>query len=317
MKLKESLESIDKVNINFHRMNRYKVLLFYKYARVDDPHDLMISQRQICEKLNLYGRIIVASEGINATIEGQSQDVDLYCKELVNDKRFGDVHFKFSTGNGESFTKLSVKVRSEIVSGHLGVENVDPTEITGKYVTAEQLHKWIEEKREFYIVDMRNDFEQEVGMFEGSIKSGMHLFSDLPNVLPKLANLKDKTIVTVCTGGVRCEKASGFLVRNGFSNVYQLFGGIHTYLEKYPNENFKGALYVFDKRVIMHFGEKSKKKIVGRCRVCKKPNENYTNCLDNFCNRHFICCGECLGVGIKCPMGCRDYSKEHPELIFK
>lgn len=298
-------------------MQKFTVILFYKYAKIEHPSQLMTDQKALAGGLNLRGRMIIAYEGINGTFEGEDKSVDKYIKQLCSDRRFADVQFKKSAGDGKSFSKLSIKVREEIVSGKLGVLNVDPIATTGNYITPKQLHKWFLTKKEFYIVDMRNDYEQEVGMFEGSIKSGMHWFWDLPKTVKKIEHLRGKTIVTVCTGGVRCEKASGFLIKNGFSNVYQLQGGIHSYMEQHPNENFKGALYVFDKRVVMHFGGKLRKQIVGHCMVCKKPSENYTNCLDNFCNRHFICCSDCLNEGLKCPMGCRDYSKEHPEIVYQ
>ena len=266
----------------------------------------MESQKALCSKFDLKGRMIVANEGINGTFEGKSAAIDKYCRQLVKDKRFANVHFKLSEGSGKAFGKLSIKVRDEIVSGHLGEADVDPSKVTGKYITAQQLHSWFEEEREFYIVDMRNDFEQEVGMFEGSVKSGMHLFRDLPKTAEKISKLKNKTIVTVCTGGVRCEKASGFLIENGFKNVYQLQGGIHAYVERYPNEHFRGALYVFDQRVVMSFGSPQDKgrQIIGKCVRCGSVSENYVNCKNPGCNRHFIACATCEADGILCPMGC-------------
>lgn len=281
------------------------VVLFYKYILIDDPEGLMKAQKELCGRLGLRGRMIIASEGINANFEGTPRKIQEYVRVLKSDARFGDVDLKFSSGDGKSFPKLSIRVRDEIVAAHLGELDVNPIEVTGKYITADQLHAWFETKKEFYIVDMRNDFEQEVGMFEGSVKSGMHLFRDLPETLEKIKNLKGKTIVTVCTGGVRCEKASGFLVKNGFSDVYQLLGGIHTYMEKYPNEHFVGALYVFDQRVVMGFNmESSKRKVVGKCASCGVKCENFVNCRDSDCNRHFIACSECSKEKILCPMGC-------------
>lgn len=295
----------------------YKVILFYKYVTITDPSFLMEEQRRICQQLNLKGRMILAKEGINATLEGTEKNIKEYCDKLQKNPIFFDTHIKISDGTGIAFPKLSIKVRSEIVAS--GIDNLDPSKVTGRYILAEELHKWIENKKEFYIVDMRNDYEQRVGYFENSILSNMESFKDLPELLPKLKYLSNKTIVTVCTGGVRCEKASGFLVENGFGNVYQLYGGIVTYMEKYPNENFKGALYVFDNRLIMGFNmDDPKREIVGRCAKCSQPSENYINCKDDFCHRHFICCVDCVDQNNKafCPMGCRDFSKEHPEAQF-
>lgn len=294
----------------------YRVVLFYKYTNISDPQELMATQKAICAEFGLKGRMIIAKEGINGNFEGSAYNIKVYCSQLKRDKRFEDIDFKFSNGDGNTFPKLSIKVRDEIVSGHLGKNDINPNEVTGKYITAKQLHYWFSKNREFYIVDMRNDFEQEVGMFEGSWKSGMHLFKDLPQTAEKLKDLKGKTIVTVCTGGVRCEKASGFLIKNGFNNVYQLQGGIHTYIEKYPNEKFKGALYVFDQRVIMGFNlDDKKREIIGKCASCGVKSENYVNCKDPDCNRHFIACNKCNKNGLLCPMGC--YKSKEDKRNFK
>lgn len=296
----------------------YTIILFYKYTSVDDPEKLRDEQRVLCEKLQLRGRIIVAKEGINATLEGTDENIERYLANLLSKSEFKDIHIKKSEGNGNAFPKLSVKVRPEIVATHLLERDIDPNKTTGKYLTAEELHNWFRTGKEFYIVDMRNDFEQAVGMFENSLKSGMGYFRDLPKVLDSLDHLKNKTILTVCTGGVRCEKASGFLVSNGFEDVYQLYGGIVTYMEKYPGEDFLGSLYVFDNRLVMGFNmDDPERKILGQCVVCQKPSEHFINCKDGFCHRHFIVCEKCLAgeSAILCPMGCRDYSSEHPELF--
>ncbi len=296
----------------------FKVILFYKYTPIENPEALKKEQLLICEKLSLTGRGIVAPEGINFTLEGETNKIEKYIKLMKADKRFKDIHFKISEGTGQSFPKLSIKVRPEIVAGELGEDDVKPWITTGKYLTVEQLHEWLHSDREFFIVDMRNDIEQQVGHFESSILSGMEYFKDLPKILPRLKSLKNKTIVTVCTGGVRCEKASGFLIKHGFKDVYQLYGGIVTYMEKYPGENFKGSLYVFDQRLVMGFNmDDPQREVVGKCAKCQIPSENLINCLDGFCNRHFIVCQECLGDRdiITFPMGCWDYSRVHPDAV--
>lgn len=295
--------------------SEYKVLLFYKYVEIKDPEDLKNQQRELCLKLNLKGRIIIAKEGINATLEGTIKNINKYCEEIK--KEFKDIHLKLSDGTGNAFPKLSIKIRPEIVAADLK-SDINPNNITGKYLTADKLHDWINSKKEFYIVDMRNEYEQKTGYFEGSILSNLEQFRDLPKFLPQIKHLKDKTILTVCTGGVRCEKASGFLIKHGFKNVYQLYGGIVTYMEKYPGEDFKGSLYVFDERLIMGFNmDDPKREIVGRCANCNKLSENFINCTDDFCHRHFIACINCVDKKnqMYCPMGCRDYSKEHPEIF--
>ena len=286
----------------------YQIILFYKYVHIVDPEHLREGQEGLCKRLGLTGRCIVAAEGINATFEGTKEAISEYIKEFEKDKRFLNIHFKFSVGTGSAFPKLSIKVRKEIVSLGLGTCDIDPNQVTGTHLSPEELHSWIKNKKEFYIVDMRNVYEHKVGYFEGSILPPIENFRDLPKVVDKIAQLKNKTVLTVCTGGVRCEKASGFLISQGFTNVYQLDGGIVSYMEKYPNENFKGKLYVFDKRVTMGFyTDDTGHEVVGRCDSCGDLSENFVNCANPVCHRHFIACEKCIQKGegnVFCPGGC-------------
>jgi UPF0176 protein len=296
--------------------NNSQVILFYKYVRIDNPETVKVWQTELCESLGLKGRCIIANEGINATFEGAPENIQEYVKELQKDERFLNTHFKLSTGDGNSFPKLSVKVRKEIVSLNLGTCDIDPNQVTGVHLSSEKLHEWIKTKKEFYIVDMRNVYEHKVGHFEGSILPPIENFRDLPKVVEQIAHLKNKTVLTVCTGGVRCEKASGFLITQGFIDIYQLDGGIVSYMEKYPNEDFQGKLYVFDSRVTMGpsatlgiglHTDDLKHRVVGKCDACGRQSENYVNCANPLCHRHFLACEDCVKVGegqVFCPGGC-------------
>src|SRR3989344_5452116 len=278
----------------------YEIILFYKYVRIADPKRLCEEQEEICTRLGLKGRCIIATEGINATFEGTKENIKEYIKQLEKDERFRNIHFKLSAGTGSAFPKLSIKVRKEIVSLHLGTCDIDPNQITGIHLKPEELHEWLLENqaasaqgfgepKEFYIVDMRNAYEHKVGHFENSICPPIENFRDLPKVVEQIKHLKNKTILTVCTGGVRFEKASGFLITQGFTDVYQLDGGIVSYMERYPNEDFKGKLYVFDGRIVQgFFTDDPKHQIVGKCDTCMRPSENYVNCDNPVCHRHFI-----------------------------
>lgn len=273
----------------------FQVLLYYKFTPIENPDEIKDWQRKLCEALGLKGRIIVANEGLNGTLEGKTEDTQKYIDAMHKHKYFKDLTFKKSPGDGNAFPKLSVKVRAETVAS--GKAQTDPNKVTGKYISAQELHSWFTDKKEFYIVDMRNDYEYESGYFENSLFSGLHNFFDLPDVLPKLKHLKDKTLVTVCTGGIRCEKASGFLVENGFVDVYQLKGGIQTYMEKYPNEHFKGKLYVFDNRLTIGFNtDDPKHEVVGKCFHCGISTDTYVNCKYDMCHLHYICCQNCLDL---------------------
>ncbi|MFZ2522577.1 MAG: rhodanese-related sulfurtransferase [Minisyncoccia bacterium] len=270
----------------------FAILLFYKYVEIEDPEKLRDEQRRLCEKLGLKGRVIVAKEGINATLEGTKENIEKYLEAYLSDTRFSDTHTKRSRGTGEAFPRLSVKVRPEIVSLHLE-KDINPNEVTGKHVKPEELKQWFQSGKDFVILDMRNDYEFKVGRFKNSIMPNLQNFRDVPKVLSQLKDLRDKEVLTVCTGGVRCEKASGFLVREGFKNVYQLDGGIVSYMEKYPAEEFEGSLYVFDKRILMHFDQEDKHVVVGTCEKCGEKSERYVNCKYPMCNKHFICCEDC------------------------
>jgi len=288
--------------------NEYQVLLYYKYVAIDIPEKVRNDHRILCESLGLKGRIIIASEGINGTVEGTIENTEKYIEEMEKSEYFKGIIYKKSAGTGSAFPKLSIKVRPEIVT--VKIPGLNPNQITGKYLSADELHQWYEDGKEFYIVDMRNDYEYISGFFEGYIPSGIHNFYDLPQVLPKIEHLKNKTVVTVCTGGIRCEKASGFLVANGFSDVYQLKDGIQTYMEKYPNKHFKGKLYVFDNRLTLAFNTDSPEhEIVGKCMHCQVSGDTYVNCAYDMCHFHFISCNNCLdkNTGLAfCKEDCKD-----------
>jgi UPF0176 protein len=274
------------------KKTQYQVLLYYKYVDVPNPEKVRDEQRELCLQLNLKGRIIIAAEGINGTVEGPVEDTKKYIKAMEKTPYFKGISYKKSVGTGNAFPKLSVKYRLEVVTTK--IKGLNPRQATGKYLSAEELHFWFENNKEFYIVDMRNDYEYSSGYFENFIPSGIHNFYDLPDVLPRLKHLKNKTVVTVCTGGIRCEKASGFLVSNGFHDVYQLKDGIQTYMEKYPNKHFKGKLYVFDGRMTVGFNtDSSEHEIVGRCMHCGIACDSYVNCEYDMCHYHYICCSNC------------------------
>ncbi len=300
-----------------------QILLFYKYVRINNPEEVRDWLEAFCRKFSLKGRLIVASEGLNVTLEGKTADTESFIKELEKDERFLNIHMKRSVGTGVAFPKLSVKVRPEIVSLHLGVCDIDPNQLTGIHLNPEELHDWIANKKEFYIVDMRNAYEHAIGRFKDSICPPMNNFRDLQKVVKSLSHLKYKTVLTVCTGGVRCEKASGYLLSQGFTNVYQLNGGIVSYMEKYPNEDFEGKLYVFDGRIAMGFyTDDPKHVIVGKCESCGSKSEKIVDCRSGVCNGQFIICGECENKQIAkkgithCPNGCQNKQRSPFSELF-
>jgi len=293
----------------------HTILLYYKYVAVEDPKQLMREQRALCERRGLTGRIIVAHEGINGTLEGLTENTEAYIDAMRADARFADTAFKKSEGTGAAFPRLSVKVRNEIVSAGLGEDDVNPNELTGIHLDSTELDQWYDQGKEFVVVDMRNDYELDVGCFKNTVMPGLRSFHELSLAVSKLDEYKDKTVVTACTGGVRCEKASGYLLKKGFKDVYQLDGGMATYMERHPGKHFRGKLYVFDQRVVMGDGSNTPDSTIGMCRRCNESCERYLNCGNEDCHIHFICCDNCLRTDGKA--FCSDHCQDHGRVLAK
>jgi UPF0176 protein len=281
--------------------NQYTVAIYYKYAPLEKPEIELLRQRYLCEKLGLKGRIILAHEGVNGTVEGSTEAIQKYIEHTKENEYFTDIYFKTSSGTGAAFPKLQIRVRDEIVTTKLDFKNeIGPTAgVTGMYLSSEDLHNLIQSKEEFYIIDMRNDFEYAVGHFDNSVLlQGFRNFRDLPKIVNQIEHLKDKKVITVCTSGVRCEKASGFLIHHGFTNVFQLKDGIMEYMQKYPNQDFLGKLFVFDQRIVLGFNlESQEHKIVGKCRICGSKSENLVDFDDNGNRTYGIICRDCVKAG--------------------
>lgn len=271
--------------------SKYKVILFYKFVNIENPKTFRDEQKKLLSSLNLKGRMLIAGEGINATFEGLEEDVEKYKNALLNDSRFAGLVFKESEGNGKGFTKLMVKVRPEIVT--LGAGDFDIQKETAKEMTAEELEKLYESGEDFVVLDLRNDFEIKVGKFDKTLDPDLVNFRDLPQKLDSLKEIKDKKIVAVCTGGIRCEKATCLLTREGFENLYQLKDGIHTYMQKYPGKNFKGSLFVFDNRMVTPVVDFENREIIGKCEFCQKACEEFYNDDSVRPSRKVICCSNC------------------------
>lgn len=273
-------------------MSSYTIILFYKFTTISDPEAFRKEQRALCQSLHLKGRLLIATEGINGTFEGTTEEVKHYEAALHALPAFADVVFKESEGNGQAFTKLEIKVRSEVVT--LGVGEFDIKAETAPEITADELEDLYKKDEEFVVLDLRNDFEIEVGQFEKTINPGLRNFRDLPAVLPQLKDLKDKKVVAVCTGGIRCEKATCLLKREGFTNIYQLKDGIHTYMQAYPQSHFKGTLFVFDNRMTTPVAEHGPREIISKCTYCQTPTEQFYSDDSVRPSIKVICCDTCF-----------------------
>jgi UPF0176 protein len=272
----------------------FVVILFYKFLTLTDPEAFALAHTAKCKELGLKGRMLVAEEGINGTFEGTRESIDAYKAFIHSDARFADMLIKESAGTGKAFPKLSIRVRDEVVT--LGAGRFDPETETATELPADELQKWYETNEDFVVLDLRNDYEIASGKFDRTIDPGLKNFRDLPAKLEELKELKDKKVVTVCTGGIRCEKATCLLKREGFSNIYQLKDGIHTYMKEHPGKHFKGTLFVFDNRMTTDVVPTENKEIVGKCSFCNTATENY--CSDDSVrpSRKILCCEDCFVI---------------------
>ncbi len=286
----------------------FVVLLFYKYVTISDPEQFKQDHKSLCERHNIKGRFIVATEGLNGTCEGTPDAVNGYIQELTSDPRFADMHIKYSKGTGTAFPKIKIKVRPELVNLGLGEDDFNPNDFTAPHLKPSELHEWFTKNKDFVIVDMRNQYEHQVGHFPNSVLPSMNYFRELPRVLPELENLKNKTVLTVCTGGVRCEKASGYLLKKGFHDVYQLDGGMVSYMEQYPGQNFLGAMYSFDGRVVIDY-DNGNHPIIGKCIICGTASENIVDCKNESCHGQVILCKDCFEKQGK--VYCKDRCDSH------
>jgi predicted sulfurtransferase len=268
-----------------------KILLFYKYIDITDPEAQLTWQRQLCQSLNLMGRIILANEGINGTLGGLDQSIDQYKQTMNNHPLFANIDFKASDGDSNYFPRLSIKVKKEIV--HLGLDTkAVSAKDAGQCLTPEEAHALIaKQPQDLVLFDIRNDYESRVGTFQNALLANIQTFRELPAYINNnLPAFQDKQVLMFCTGDVRCERASAYLkLKNVAKAVYHIQGGIHRYVEKFPNGYFKGKNYVFDGRVALPVTED----ILGQCFHCDRPYDQYTNCINAECNKQLIVCPTC------------------------
>ena len=280
-----------------------KVILYYKFVPVSDPHITMLWQRELCQRLNLKGRIIVSKHGINGTLGGEIEKLRQYKREMNASEVFRGIMYKWSEGTGSEFPKLSVKVKPELVAFDLP----DETEVNengvvggGKHLKPEQLHKLIKERDDVVFFDGRNAYEAKVGKFKDAIvpetKTTRDFIAEIES--DKYNDIKNKPVVTYCTGGVRCEVLSALMKKRGFKEVYQMDGGIVKYGEKYGDDGlWEGNLYIFDGRMNHKFSDNAKD--IGECIHCQGKTSNYENCANKTCNKLVLICENCKKDPVK------------------
>jgi len=266
-------------------------LSFYRYVLLPEPQAMVDTLRAAWAPLGVLGRIYVAAEGINAQLSLPSSNIDAFLLQLQS--MFPDMPIKTALEEpNEAFLKLTIKVRDKLVGDGLSDDSFDTTRV-GRHLDAASFHQAMDQGTAV-VVDMRNQYESEVGHFRGALLPKANTFRDaLPEVLEQLRGREEDKILLYCTGGIRCEKASAWLIHNGFKDVNQLHGGIIAYarqvaLDQVPSR-FAGKNFVFDHRR----GERVTAEVIARCHQCEQPYDGHTNCRFEGCNRLFIQCASC------------------------
>lgn len=271
-------------------MHQYKVISFYKYVKIEDPEILMKEHLNWCLENGLKGKVYLAKEGISGSIFGDDELTRKYKNYLKSYKIFEDVWFKETPTDSVAFSKMHVRVKEEIVNSGLRSTKLDHT---APKLTPEQLLKFYEEKKDFVIVDARNWYESKIGKFKNAITPQITHFREWPKVVESLSAYKDKTIVTYCTGGIRCEKASAYMREQGFKDVYQIDGGILNYVLQFPDTYWEGGMFVFDDRRVFEPNTKDELKYTANCHFCGKPTSYHINCHNIDCDKILVCCHYC------------------------
>lgn len=266
-----------------------KVITFYKYASLEDPEFFSKEHLSFCKSVGIKGKILVSKEGLNGGITGRDEDIEEYKRKLTSYEIFKDIKFKETFVEEEAYRKMFVRVRKEIVTFD---DNVDYSKAARK-IKPEQLKEMLDKNEGVVLLDVRNAYEIKIGKFKQAVHLDINKFTEFKSKINSLNSLKDKMIVTYCTGGVRCEKASAFLIENGFGNVLQLDGGILNYAEKCSDFHWEGKCFVFDRRMAISLNDSKEVHPISRCEVCDNFSDLYINCKNGNCDKLFICCKNC------------------------
>ena len=282
MSLNQNLQNY--LNTNNSTLDKYIISTFYKFLVLENYKELKIKFEKSLSKTNIKGTILLANEGINGTIAGSDSDLKKFFLYLDKFSQFKDITPKFSSSNKNPFLRMKVRLKKEIVT--IGIPEVSPSNLVGKYLNVEEWNEFLNES-DSMIIDTRNNYEVSIGTFKNSINPKIKSFRDFPNWVQK--NLIDKKVSKeskigmFCTGGIRCEKSTSYLKQLGFENVFHLDGGILKYLEnvKSDENEWKGECFVFDYRVSLN--DSLEKGEYDMCYACRMPLSK-----ENKKNKHYL-----------------------------
>lgn len=301
-------------------MDLDKVILYYAFTPIADPTALMLWQKNLCETLNIKGRIIISEQGINGTLGGKMSDLKKYVKDTRQYPGFKRIDFKWSEGTGKDFPKLKIKIKDELVGfGKTDEIKVGEKGIIGGgiHLRPEEVNKLVPERSEDVVFfDGRNAFEAKVGRFKDAVIPDTSTTKDFIIELEsgKYDHLKNKAVITYCTGGIRCEVLSVLMKNRGFQEVYQIKGGIVRYGNKYGDKShWEGSLFTFDDRLTIDFSNEVK--MLGTCKRCEAKSKSFRNCLNDNCHQLVLLCDECYANHKGLPCKHDRETKAHRELV--
>jgi len=276
-----------------------KILLYYKFTPVKDPQAVMLWQKSLTDGLDLRGRILISEQGLNGTVGGDIEDLKSYIKATKQFPGFKDIVFKWSDGGRDDFPRMSVKVRRELVGFQNSDDEIEVDENGviggGTHIKPHTVHEMIEKYGDDVVFfDGRNAHEAKIGRFKNAVVPNTNTSRDFLAELEsdKYDDIKDKKVITYCTGGIRCEAISAMMKKRGFKDVYQIDGGIVKYGEAYGDDGlWEGSLRVFDDRMTVEFSDHAK--TIGECTHCGGKTSNFENCAFANCNDLVLICESC------------------------
>ena len=279
-------------------MSNITVCAMYRFVDLPNYESIQAPLLKVMKDLDIKGTLLLASEGINGTVSGTQESVESLLAWLRDIQEFAEIDYKLSFDETQPFYRTKVKLKKEIVT--MGVEGIDPKRVVGTYVKPRDWNSLISDP-EVLLIDTRNDYEFEIGTFEGAINPVTDTFREFPKYVEEnLDPEKHKKVAMFCTGGIRCEKSTAYLKEKGFDEVYHLEGGILKYLEEVPEEEtlWKGDCFVFDNRVAVN--HKLEKSAYDQCHACRLPITE-----EDMQHEHYK-------KGVSCP---RCYGKHTPDQI--
>jgi len=278
---------------------QYLILAYYHLVSIENPEQLVKEHKKFFKNLDVKGRLYISHEGINGQMSGEEGACVEYMTWLKQQSGFENVVFKIDAHHENIFFKMTIKTREQLVAFD---HKVDLTQ-RSPHMPPEEWKKHLEGDEDYLLIDVRNNYETDVGYFDGAELPPCKTFREFADytqeeLIEKRAIPKDKKILMYCTGGIRCEYYSAYMKEQGFENIHQLEGGIINYAHKEGDQCWNGKLFVFDDRLVEKLGDDDKS--ISACQHCDQMADTYYNCANMDCNLLFTCCKLCLEKHLGC-----------------